>query len=124
MHDFRVITVTKSTENIMNIYNPTNYALIGQGDQGAVFKISYTHCVKIYVSNEFMAREYSSYQAAENSSLVPKIYEKGVNYIIMEYLRGPSLEHYLQGMGMMPKLDNKTNYTCFERNETASLYKS
>lgn len=103
MHDFKVITVTKSPENTMIIHNPTNYILIGQGDQGAVFKISDTCCVKIYVSNEYTAREYSSYQAAKNSSLVPKIYEKGVNYIILEYLRGPSLECYLQGIGMMPK---------------------
>jgi len=102
MDDFRMITVTKSSENIMNIYNPTNYTLIGQGDQGAVFKISASHCVKIYIRNEFTAREYSSYQAAKSSSLVAKIYGKGANYIIMDFLRGPSLERYLQGRGTMP----------------------
>lgn len=103
MKDFRLISVTQAPNNQLNIYNPTNYALIGQGAQGAVFKISDDRCVKIYVSDEYAIREYSSYQAVKNSALLLKIYGKGVNYIIMEYLRGPSLELYLQGMGMIPQ---------------------
>jgi serine/threonine protein kinase len=103
MHDFQVITVTKSPDHKIVINNPTNYALIGQGAQGAVFKISGNQCVKIYASNEFTEREYSSYQAAKHSQLTPKIYEKGPNYIIMEYLSGHSLDNYLRGMGMLPK---------------------
>ena len=103
MDDFRIIKVTKSPDNKMNIDNPTNYPLLGRGAQGAVFKISDNRCVKIYVSNELMAKEYSSYQATKDSPLVLKIYETGANYIIMDYLQGPSLDKYLQGMGMIPK---------------------
>ncbi|MGE5604621.1 MAG: hypothetical protein ACM3YE_02900 [Bacteroidota bacterium] len=102
MHDFSVISVTQMPENKVYVKNPTNYPLVGQGAQGAVFKISDSRCVKIYAGNTFVEMEYSAYQILKNSSIVPRIYEKGVNYIIMEYLRGPSLDSYLQKKGMIP----------------------
>ena len=103
MPDFNAISVTQMPENKVYVNNPTHYALIGQGAQGAVFKISDSRCVKIYASNTFAEMEFSAYQALNNSSIVPKIYEKGANYIIMEYLRSPTLESYLQKKGMIPQ---------------------
>jgi RIO-like serine/threonine protein kinase len=103
MHDFGVIVVTQAPVNKTNVYNPTNYPLIGQGAQGAVFKISGDRCVKIYAANEDAEMEYTAFQRARSSSIIPRIYEKGPNYIIMEYLRGPSLSSYLQEKGMIPK---------------------
>lgn len=103
MYDFSDILVTQAPENKVNVYNPTSYSLIGQGAQGAVFKISQSHCVKIYTSNALADLEYSSYQAAKHSFVVPLIYEKGPNYIIMEYLPGPALDNYLQETGKLPK---------------------
>lgn len=103
MHDFRVITVTKLPDQRMVINNPTQYALLGQGAQGAVFKISRDRCVKIYAANELTDREYSSYQAAKRSPLAPKIYGKGPNFLIMEYLNGRTLDDFLRRMGTIPR---------------------
>lgn len=59
--------------------------------------------MKIYTSNALAYLEYSSYQAAKHSFIVPLIYEKGPNYIIMEYLLGPALDNYLQTKRVLPK---------------------
>lgn len=59
--------------------------------------------MKIYTSNALADLEYSSYQAAKHSFIVPLIYEKGPNYIIMEYLLGPALDNYLQTKRVLPE---------------------
>ena len=78
------------------INNPTNYRLIGKGVQGAVFQLDDERCVKFYVKKSFVDKEMEAFEAAKNLPFVPKIYERGSNYIIMEYINGPSLYRYLQ----------------------------
>jgi predicted Ser/Thr protein kinase len=103
MDNFEGITVTKARGNKVNVVNTTNYLLIGQGAQGAVFKISKTHCIKIYAEPAQAELEHSAYLAAQPAAIVPKIFEKGANYLMMEYLSGPTLDHYLREQGTIPR---------------------
>lgn len=101
MNDFTQIIVTPG-KPVEVLANPTTYPLIGKGLQGAVFKIADDRCVKIYSKEKFFLREKKVLeQIGVKSAIVPEIYEAGENYIIMEYLNGPSLQEYLEKSGEM-----------------------
>ncbi|NLY43085.1 MAG: kinase [Clostridiaceae bacterium] len=89
------------------VYNPTNYPLIGRGKQGAVFKLSKTHCVKIFATRRDFERESAAYLNAKGSPIIPKLYKIGPNYIIMEYIDGISLQEYLRKKRMLPEMLTK-----------------
>lgn len=99
--DFHKITVEK-TKKGLKIINPTNYKLLGKGVQGAVFKLSEDRCVKIYAKERHWQRERESLQAGQVSSIVPRVYEVGKNYIVMEYIDGQPLKTYLKSKGDIP----------------------
>lgn len=100
MNDFKSIRVIREGENNIEVVdNPTSYPLIGTGKHGAVFKISSDQCVKIYTKPKNVLRESDALKTAQDSSMVPKLYEVGENYIIMEYIEGPTLQDYLQEKG-------------------------
>ncbi|MFD0694222.1 AarF/UbiB family protein [Paenibacillus sp. GCM10027628] len=103
MEDFRSITVSKGKP--LQIDNPTSYNLIGQGAQGAVFQLSSKRCVKIYLKNEDAIRENHVLKIVNdaNSPFFPKVYETGSNYIVMEYIKGPTLSQYLSKKKRMPR---------------------
>lgn len=101
MHDFQAINYKRGSDNRLKISNPTSYPLIGKGAQGAVFKLDEKRCVKIYVYPKNAEREYSTYQAISNSSIAPKVYKKGASFIVMEFLKGPSLDIYLKKKGKL-----------------------
>ncbi|MDQ0856699.1 hypothetical protein [Bacillus sp. V2I10] len=97
MEDFKSINITyKKGQKVEIVHNPTSYPLIGKGKQGAVFKISSDQCVKIYAKQRNALSESKVLIAAQESRIVPKLYEVGANYIIMEYIEGPSLFEYLK----------------------------
>ncbi|MDR4888082.1 hypothetical protein RGU12_11030 [Fredinandcohnia sp. QZ13] len=102
MNDFTSITVTKS-EKSLEIHNPTSYPLIGKGAQGAVFKLSKNTCVKIFVDPDKAKMEQEAFRTAKKNSFMPKVYETGENYVVMEYLNGPCLKDYLLGSMFMPE---------------------
>ncbi|RFU64582.1 hypothetical protein [Bacillus sp. V59.32b] len=89
--DFRKINVTKG-EHGVEVENPTNYPLIGKGVQGAVFKLSRRRCVKIFSGMNAAKKEADAMRQGQDSYLMPRIFEVGDNYIVMEYVDGPSLE--------------------------------
>ncbi|MEW5597094.1 hypothetical protein ABGT24_27130 [Peribacillus frigoritolerans] len=103
MEDFKAIRVASlmKGEKVEVLHNPTSFPLIGQGNQGAVFKISSDQCVKIYAKQMHALSESAVLKAAQESSIVPRLYEVGENYIIMEYIEGPSLKEYLEEKGMI-----------------------
>jgi predicted Ser/Thr protein kinase len=103
MRSIKAISVIKEAGNRVRVYNPTQFKLIGQGAQGAVFKISPLYCAKVFTSEKLAKREYSAYKAGESSSVLPKIYRVGSNYIIMEYLSGSSVDVYLKRKGAIPE---------------------
>lgn len=97
MDNFKAISV--SPGNIVKVKNPTSYPLIGKGSQGAVFRLSDSVCVKIYAKGDVARREAEAYMKSQDSAIIPKLYETGPNYIIMEYFKTGSLEEYLQSSG-------------------------
>ncbi|MCM3674226.1 AarF/UbiB family protein [Peribacillus simplex] len=100
MDDFKAIRVIREGDNNIEVVdNPTSYPLIGTGKHGAVFKISSDQCVKIYTKPKNVLRESEALKTAQDSPIVPKIYEVGDNYIIMEYIEGPTLKEYLEAKG-------------------------
>jgi predicted Ser/Thr protein kinase len=99
MDDFKKIRVERTEENgekELIIHNPTSLKLIGEGSQGAVFQLSEDLCVKIYVKPDAAIKEGNALDAAKDTNIVPKVYEVGPNYVIMEYLKGPNLKDYLK----------------------------
>ncbi|WHH58363.1 hypothetical protein [Petroclostridium sp. X23] len=96
MDDFRLISVTRRAGKTVEFDNPTHYEFIGKGSQGAVFKLSPSRCVKIYALPEHRKIESKTYMAMQNSPIIPKLYEVGPNYIIIEYVEGSTLEEYLE----------------------------
>ncbi|MBD0381588.1 serine/threonine protein kinase [Paenibacillus sedimenti] len=99
MDDFKLIKFKKIKENGKNkivIHNPTKLIMIGRGVQGAVFKLSEDRCVKIYVKRSDAAKEGDALKAAKKLPFVPRLYEVGSNYVIMEYLVGPNLKDHLK----------------------------
>jgi predicted Ser/Thr protein kinase len=120
VEDFKSIRVTyKKGKKVEIVHNPTSYPLIGRGKQGAVFKISSDQCVKIYPKQRNAISESIVLKAAQESPIVPKLYEVGENYIIMEYIEGPSLFEYLKANRVLS--ENVTNQILFILKEMKRL---
>ncbi|MCM3674228.1 AarF/UbiB family protein [Peribacillus simplex] len=100
MNDFKSIRVTREGDNEVEVvHNPTSFPLVGRGKHGAVFKISADQCIKIHVKQKNILKESEALKATQDSPIVPKLYEVGENYVIMEYIEGPTLEQYLEAKG-------------------------
>ncbi|WP_108670740.1 hypothetical protein [Peribacillus acanthi] len=102
MSDFKSIVVTKGLK-FLEITNPTHYPLIGKGSQGAVFKLSEERCVKIYADPVQAKMEVEALKAGKKLHFMPKIYESGENYIVMDYFNGPNLRDFLLDCMYMPE---------------------
>jgi RIO-like serine/threonine protein kinase len=104
MKDFKSIIVKrKRGQEVAVVENPTPYPLIGKGYQGAVFKLSDNRCVKVYARKKDVQRESKALAALQDSLIVPKLYEVGTNYIVMEYIDGTSLRYFLKAAGSLPE---------------------
>lgn len=102
MEEFHKITIQKTNKGLM-INNPTHYELIGKGVQGAVFKISEDRCIKMYAKERHCLRESQALIAGQNSSIIPRVFEVGSNYIVMEYVKGQPLKKYLKSTSSFPE---------------------
>lgn len=105
MKDFTLIKVErieKSGKKDLKIVNPTKLKLIGKGSQGAVFQISDDRCVKIYVNPNAAIKEGKALEAAKDLNIVPQVFEVGLNYVVMEYLKGQNLKDYLKQTKRLP----------------------
>ncbi|WP_223594061.1 hypothetical protein [Neobacillus bataviensis] len=98
--NFKLISVKRSVDENgkkrLIINNQTNYRLIGKGVQGAVFQLDEKRCVKFYVMKYFIDSEIRAYRLAKGLSFIPRIFEHGPNFIVMEYIEGPTLFQYLE----------------------------
>ncbi|MEY9870475.1 putative Ser/Thr protein kinase [Peribacillus sp. B2I2] len=106
MNDFKLIKVERIEKNgakELIIHNPTTLKLIGEGTQGAVFQLDKDLCVKIYVNPNAATKEGKALEAAKETHIVPRLYEVGPNYVIMEYLKGPNLKDYLKEIQDIPE---------------------
>lgn len=102
MKDFQTIVVARTQKRKVEVIsNPTPYPLIGIGTQGAVFKLDSKRCVKLYPKSAHARRERKSLKATKGSKVFPKLYEAGSNFVVMEYIDGPTLEEVLKTSGEM-----------------------
>jgi predicted Ser/Thr protein kinase len=76
--------------------------LIGAGHQGAVYRIAEDKCVKIYGKPEHCELEKRVLVSHQGLSFIPKVHEKGNNYVVMEYLVGPDLNTFLKKQSTLP----------------------
>lgn len=120
MEDFKSIIVAyRKGHKVKIVHNPTSYPLIGSGKQGAVFKISSDQCVKIHAKQKYALKESKVLEAAQESPIVAKLYEVGANYIVMEYIEGPTLFEYLKSNRVLS--EKVTNQILFLLNEMNRL---
>lgn len=70
--------------------------LIGAGHQGAVYRVAEDKCVKLYGNLEHARLEKEVLTKGQKLSFIPKVFETGPNYILMEYLAGPDLNTFLK----------------------------
>jgi predicted Ser/Thr protein kinase len=102
MEDFKSIKVTKGIKSLV-IDNPTSFPLIGKGSQGAVFKLSDEKCVKIYTDTLQAKMEAEALHAGQHLPFLPKLFETGPNYTVMEYFDAPTLKEYLRNCTYIPE---------------------
>ncbi|WP_226679226.1 hypothetical protein [Mesobacillus jeotgali] len=103
MEDFTSIKIErisgKKGEKKFKVSNPTTYQLVGKGGQGVVFKLNEQQCVKIYEKKSTLEKEAYALNLGKELSFIPKVYEIGSNYIIMDYIKGTDLKTYLKEKG-------------------------
>lgn len=108
MEDFHSIKVTarknrKPGQTRLKVDNLTSLELLGQGAQGAVFKLSSDRCIKIYAKPCKAEKERKALEAGAHHAFMPRLYEAGKNYIVMELIQGSDLGHFLHELGEVPK---------------------
>ncbi|MEJ9230861.1 hypothetical protein LAV79_15515 [Peribacillus butanolivorans] len=81
--------------------SPITQTLIGKGHQGAVYRVSEDKCVKIYGKTEHANQEKKVLLSSQDLSFIPKVFETGPNYILMEYLIGPDLNTFLKKQSVL-----------------------
>jgi predicted Ser/Thr protein kinase len=102
MEDYKQISVTSGSSKKLLINNPTSFVLIGQGSQGAVFQLDSSRCIKVYDSEAIALKERNAYIKSIGSPIMPRLYEIGYKYLIMEYIKGTNLKEYLLKKNKLP----------------------
>jgi RIO-like serine/threonine protein kinase len=120
MTDFKSIAVTKGVKTL-EIHNPTNYPLIGMGAQGAVFKLSEDKCVKIYSDPVHAKMEVEALKTVKSLPFMPKVFDSGSNYIVMEYFNAPTLKEYMRDCTYIPESITKKLLYIVKELETAKF---
>lgn len=80
-----------------------DYRLIGEGFHGRVFQLSPRCCIKVFKDGEHAEMERRSYETAPGCPYIPKLYEAGPNYIIIEYVGGESLKQHIKRAGQVSR---------------------
>jgi putative serine/threonine protein kinase len=101
MEEFWTI-ITKNKGTVSNI-DLKGYKLIGKGADGSVFQLTPDRCVKVFEKEQTKALELHALQVGQSSLVIPRLYEDGPNYIIMEYVKGISLPQYLKKEKQLPE---------------------
>lgn len=74
----------------------SGFQLIGDGKDGEVYLLNPDQCVKIFFLKETKDKEYEAFKIGQASPVFPRLYAHGENYIVMEFIKGISLSHYLK----------------------------
>ncbi|MGE7766819.1 hypothetical protein [Peribacillus sp. NPDC096540] len=100
--DFRNITaLSGGSGNGVKVDSAITQTLIGKGHQGAVYRVSEDQCVKIYGKTEHANQEKKVLLSSQDLPFIPKVFETGPNYILMEYLLGPDLNAFLKKQSVL-----------------------
>lgn len=81
-------------ENILVDFK--KYEVIGQGKDGVIYQLTSNQCIKIFFKGEVYKKELEAIQVGQSSSIIPRLYDYGPNYIVMEFIKGISLAKYLK----------------------------
>ena len=103
----RKIQVIPKPNQDVEVRNHSPLQMIGKGRQGAVFLLSEDQCMKVYGTSEDCEREYYALKLGQHTNLVPKVYVKGNNFIVMELVKGVDLREYLQSQPLTEELSKK-----------------
>ena len=95
MNEFENIRVSHGPYIELMVDNPTGLQMVGKGAHGAVFRLSGNRCVKIYPDKTIASMETAAYSRTKYSEIIPKLYETGENYLVMEFIEGVSLSELL-----------------------------
>ncbi|MFJ7928669.1 hypothetical protein [Peribacillus sp. NPDC096448] len=102
--DFRNIPVLSGgSGNGVKVDSAITQTLIGKGHQGAVYRVSEETCVKLYGKTEHANQEKMVLLSSQDLPFIPKVFETGPNYILMEYLSGPDLNTFLKKQSVLSK---------------------
>ena len=106
-----LIAKNKGTISIKDL---KGYKLIGKGADGSVFQLTPDRCIKIFEKEETKALELKALQVGQLSPVIPRLYEDGSNYIVMEYVNGISLPQYLKKEKQFPEpiVEKILSYAC------------
>lgn len=100
--DFRNIPVhSGGSGNGVKVDSAITQTLIGKGHQGAVYRVSEETCVKLYGKTEHANQEKMVLLSSQDLPFIPKVFETGPNYILMEYLLGPDLNTFLKKQSVL-----------------------
>ncbi|MBE1553895.1 kinase [Sporosarcina limicola] len=101
MEEYRSIIGTN--EGTVSIKDLEGYKPIGKGADGSVFQLTSERCIKIFEKEQTKELELKALQVGQSSLVIPRLYEDGQNYIIMEYVNGISLPQYLKKEKQLPE---------------------
>ncbi|MFD4819717.1 hypothetical protein [Peribacillus butanolivorans] len=100
--DFRNIPVLSGGSGSgVKVDSAITQTLIGKGHQGAVYRVSEDQCVKLYGKTEHANQEKTVLLSSQDLPFIPKVFETGPNYILMEYLLGPDLNTFLKKQSVL-----------------------
>lgn len=101
------IQVKNQVNGDVEVSNSSPLTLIGKGRQGAVFRVTDDMCVKVYGNEEDCKREYYALSLGQKTGIVPHVYGRGTNYIVLEHVAGVDLREYLQSQPLTEELSRK-----------------
>ncbi|WP_232696398.1 hypothetical protein [Brevibacillus daliensis] len=100
----RVFPIENQDVEVKN-YSPL--PMLGKGRQGAVFLLDEHTCVKVYGDPDDCERERYAMKLGQKTNLLPRLYDYGRNYLVMERVRGIDLREYLQAQPLTKELSYK-----------------
>lgn len=102
----QIEVIGKENEDV-EVINNSPLKMIGKGRQGAVFHVTDDKCLKVYGEIDDCNREYYALSLGQDTNLFPKIYAKGSNYVVMEFIGGVDLREYLQSQPLTVELSQR-----------------